>query len=150
MELFKIAESRFAYSLSASGKANRWNKSGEFVIYASQSRALAALEMVARRSMIMAGKRHYKMMQIRANDDISIQEISTSHLPDSWNTLAKYPFLQEIGSDWYQKQNSLILKVPSAIIPEEFNFVINTHHPEFDLRIKLIQTSDYFWDQRLL
>ncbi|MCB0819612.1 MAG: RES family NAD+ phosphorylase [Bacteroidetes bacterium] len=150
MDLFKIAEAKFAFSLNASGKANRWNKPGEFVIYASQSRALATLEMVARRSMIMPGKLDYKMMVIQVEDSASVQEISQAQLPASWNALSKYPTLQELGSGWYQSQNTLLLKVPSAIIPEEFNFVINTLHPEFESRLKLIQTSDYFWDQRLL
>ncbi len=55
----------------------------------------------------------------------------------------------EIGSARYEKQETLILKVPSVVIPQEFNFVINTEHPDFGNRVKLVRSEEYFWDQRL-
>lgn len=58
--------------------------------------------------------------------------------------------MQTIGSDWYQARTSLILKVPSAVIPLEYNYIINTEHPDFSDKVSLVRIEDYFWDSRLL
>jgi len=60
-----------------------------------------------------------------------------------------YPQLQQLGSEWYQSNKSLILKVPSAVIPMEYNYIINTRHPDFQNNVTLVRTEDYFWDERL-
>ncbi|RYZ95140.1 MAG: RES domain-containing protein [Sphingobacteriaceae bacterium] len=151
MEIFKIADERYSKSIGASGTPNRWNKSGQFVAYAASSRSLATLEMMARRSCIMPSKIVYKMMVLSFNDDDSlIRHIKASDLPQDWNKLNAYPKLQEIGSAWYSKQETLILKVPSAIVPREYNFVINTKHPLFSANVNLVRSEAYFWDERLL
>jgi RES domain-containing protein len=150
MLVFRISKAKYAKKLEASGVANRWNKAGQFVIYASGSRALATLELVVHRSAIIQSE-SYKVMVI----DIPIAkpemvlEIKQSELPSNWNTLQSYPRLQEIGSKWYENKASLILKVPSAMIPQEHNFVINTAHDSFKTQIKLIDLEDFFWDGRL-
>ena len=64
--------------------------------------------------------------------------------------MAAYSSLQEIGSKWYVNQESLVLKVPSAVIPYEYNYVINAEHPLFADNIKIIRREDYFWDNRLI
>ncbi|WP_461126661.1 RES family NAD+ phosphorylase [Spirosoma aerophilum] len=71
-------------------------------------------------------------------------------LPANWRTLAGYPALQTMGSTWYTSQESLILKVPSAVIIYEYNYIINTGHPDFSQHVQLVRTEDYFWDPRLL
>jgi RES domain-containing protein len=58
--------------------------------------------------------------------------------------------LQRLGSEWITSQESLVLKVPSAVVPYEYNFIINTEHPEFSSKVKLVRTEEYFWDSRLL
>lgn len=89
-------------------------------------------------------------MVISIPDDASfINEISQSDLPDDWRKMSAYPALQKRTSTWYTKQETLVLKVPSVIIPQESNYIINTEHPDFK-QVKLIQLEDYFWDTRLL
>lgn len=78
-----------------------------------------------------------------------LKEIALSDLPENWRSKTQYPMLQELGSDWYLENNHLLLKVPSAVIPQEFNFIINTRHPEFK-QIQLVKTEPYFWDKRLI
>jgi RES domain-containing protein len=56
---------------------------------------------------------------------------------------------KKIGSEWYKSKRSLILKVPSAVIPKEFNYVINTMHSVFEEKVKLVRNEDYFFDGRL-
>ncbi len=149
MELFRITSEKYSTSLISSGAANRWNKKGEYVIYSSPTRSLSTLELIVHRNFI---KPHipYKVMVISIPDkDGIIKTIKTSELPLYWRRLEAYSKLQDIGSNWFTSQESLVLKVPSAIIPLEDNFIINTKHKDFN-QVKLIMVEDYFWDQRLM
>jgi RES domain-containing protein len=149
MEVFRICRKEFSGMLTASGKANRWNKNGQFVIYTGCSRALSTLESVVNRSAIPL-KSAYKVMVISIPDDDRLfRQIRTEELPDGWRTMAAIPSLQNIGKKWYDCNETLILKVPSAVIPFEYNYIINTKHPLFKQNIQLIRTEDYFWDNRL-
>jgi len=58
--------------------------------------------------------------------------------------------MQDVGSTSYEEKQFLILKIPSAIIPQEYNYIINTTHPDFKQKVQLIDVEDYFWDSRLL
>lgn len=150
MEVYRISTSKYASQLSASGVANRWNKDDEYVIYTGWSRSLSSLELVVHRASIRP-RILYKVMIIELKDTTDlIKTIAVSDLPAKWKSISAYPILQNIGSAWYKSEESLILKVPSAIIPQEHNYIINTRHPSFRDKVKLIRTEDYFWDDRLL
>ena len=145
--IFKIC-SKVDANLSASGIENRWNRKGQFVIYAAQSRSLATLEMVAHRAGIMP-KTAYQIMVIEINEE-DIKQVLISDLPRKWNKLDAYPDLQQIGSDWYEDKEILILKVPSAIVTQEYNYVINTKHPLFASKVTIVSREDFYWDERIL
>ncbi|QMW04992.1 RES family NAD+ phosphorylase [Spirosoma foliorum] len=150
MEVFRISKDVHAYSLRSSGSANRWNTKGQQVIYTGASRSLSSLELVVHRGVIQPTS-SYKVMVISiADDDYLMRTIHLKELPANWRTLAGYSALQKIGSDWYTSQESLLLKVPSAIIIYEYNYIINTEHPDFSQHVQLVRTEDYFWDSRLL
>lgn len=150
MEVFRISVEKFASKISASGIANRWNSSGQFVVYAGSTRSLATLELVANRNAIFSSN-NYKVMVISISDEDRLyKQIYLKDLPTNWRNMNGYSALQAIGSSWYNSQETLVLKVPSAIVPYEYNFVINTEHPDFNEHIKLIRLEDYFWDERLI
>lgn len=150
MELFRISAEKYANKLTASGSANRWNEDGQFVIYAGSSRSLSSLELVVHRASIRPAIKYKVMIIFIEDDERLIQEVETSNLPSNWRSVSAYSNLQKIGSKWYRLKKSLLLKVPSAIIPQEYNFIINTLHPDFGKKVKLVDTEDYFWDIRLL
>jgi RES domain-containing protein len=150
MELFRISTKEYSNQLTASGSPNRWNKRGEFVMYTSGSRSLSTLELVVHRNVIKP-KFPYKVLVISLVDnDNLIHSIKSKDLPKKSNTMQAYAQLQEIGSHWYHNKTSLVLKIPSAIIQQEHNYIINTKHPDFEKNIKLVHTEKYFWDERLL
>lgn len=148
MEVFKICREKYSHTLIASGAANRWNKKDEFVIYTGSSRSLSTLEMVAHRSYINISNQ-YKLLIILISDESLIKELNIN-LPENWKSIEAYVELQEIGSKWYHSNESLVLKVPSAIIPQEYNYIINTKHPLFATNIILKKVDDFVWDNRLL
>ena len=116
------------------------------VIYASGSRSLATLEMIVRRSAIIPLLK-YKMMVIFLTEEASsIRQIRINDLPDNWRTMAGMMALQDIGAIWYDSRESLVLKVPSVVVPQEFNYVINAKHPLFSKNVRLVRVEEYFWD----
>lgn len=150
MEAYRICSESHVDGLTASGCENRWNRGGQLVIYASGSRSLATLEMMVRRSSIIPTS-NYRMMVISLLDPASsIRQIHLEDLPDNWRTMEGRSVLQSIGATWYESKDSLVLKVPSVVIPQEFNYAINTKHPLFSEHVQLASSEPYFWDRRLL
>ena len=150
METFRITAKKHSGTLSASGKANRWNKDGENVLYVGSSRSLSTLELVVHRSSIKPTIEYKVMIILLADDKNLYDEIHIKDLPTDWRKSSAYPELQKIGSNWYNSKRSLFLKVPSAVITQEFNYLVNIEHAEFSgANISLVRNEDYFWDDRL-
>ena len=149
MEVFRISAEKYSSSLTSSGSANRWNEKSQFVIYTGSSRSLSSLELVVHRSSIKPTI-NYKVMVIYIPDREELyKQIAKKELPINWRSITAYPKLQKIGSKWYANKESLVLKIPSAIVPQEYNYIINTTHPDFSDTVKLVDVEDYFWDSRL-
>ena len=149
MNVYRISRADYAKSLCSSGAANRWNRRGQNVIYTGASRSLSTLELVVHRGSVRPSI-PYKVLVISLPEDEGfIQQIQIQDLPVNWRKMRAYSELQRIGSEWFDKMETLVLQVPSAVIPKECNFIINTEHPDFATHIKLLDTEDYFWDDRL-
>lgn len=150
MEVFRITKIDYASKITSSGSENRWNYKGQNVVYTGSSRSLSTLELIVHKSSIIP-KIEYKVMVISISDhDHLIKQIQIKDLPGNWRKMSAYSELQKIGSKWYENQVTLVLKVPSAVIPNEYNYVINAEHPDFSDNIQLVQLEDYFWDKRLI
>ena len=150
MFVYNIRKAKYANELRASGIANRWNKNEEFVIYTGGSRSLSTLELVVHRTGISIDN-SYKLMVIEIDcTEDDILEITSKDIPKNWRTVEAYPRLQEIGSKWYKSKKELVMKVPSAVIPKEYNYLIHTKHPDFEKKVKIYEIEDYQWDKRLL
>ena len=150
MEVFRISHINYSRKLSSSGSANRWNFDGEYVIYTGSSRSLSTLELVVHRNAIQALPNYEVMVISVADIEELYEQIPIKKLPKSWRKLEAYYKLQNIGSKWYKEQRSLVLRVPSAVIPKEYNYLINTRHPDFSSNVSLVRNEDYFFDKRLL
>lgn len=150
MEVFRISSSKYAKSLTASGASARWNRDGEFVLYTASTRSLATLELMVHMNAIRPVV-NYKVMVISIeNNDNIIKRLHSRSLPKNWRDFKTYSKLQSIGSTWYNGCDSLVLKIPSAIITNEYNYIINCHHPDFSKSIKLVSAEDFYFDKRLI
>ncbi|MBZ9729399.1 RES family NAD+ phosphorylase [Salegentibacter sp. JZCK2] len=150
MEVFRISHINYSKKLSCSGSANRWNFDGEYVIYTGSSRSLSTLELVVHRNSVQSLPNYEVMIISIADIEELYEQIPIKKLPKNWRKLEAYYKLQNIGSKWYKEQRSLVLKVPSAVIPKEYNYIINTKHPDFSSNVSLVRNEDYFFDKRLL
>lgn len=150
LTVYNIRKEKYAHSLVASGVANRWNKENEFILYTASSRALAVLELTVHRAAIDISHSYRIMVMELFLDENNIEEIRAELLIPEWTSIRSYPVLQKIGSQWYRNGEKPVLKVPSAIIPREYNYLLNTQHPGFHDKVKLKETESFFWDKRLL
>lgn len=87
-------------------------------------------------------------MIITVPDSLLIETISVDQLPTDWFSFLNYPVCQQIGDAWFQNGQSAVLKVPSAIVPNEWNFLLNPAHPDFS-QIQLLQTEPFIFDSRI-
>ena len=116
------------------------------MIYTAQSRALACLENLVHRSG-EGNNALYKVMLIEVPDTLAIENLDIKKLKKDWYSMNNYPYCQALGDKWLQDAATAILKVPSVIIKEEFNYLLNPSHPDFK-SVKLLATEDFDFDER--
>ncbi|TDB67437.1 RES family NAD+ phosphorylase [Arundinibacter roseus] len=127
----------------------RWNSLNTYLVYTAESRALATLEVSVHLDLSedLPTDRYYVEIDIPA--EVSMLELSIEDLPENWD--AKPPTLetQFIGDDFVIENAAAVLKVPSSIVPPEFNYLINPKHPD-SAKIKVISKVPLKFDQRLM
>jgi RES domain-containing protein len=125
----------------------RWNSKGVRIIYTSGSLSLATLEVMVHTPFYRALKNY---VCIPIDFDLSLsQSIRTEDLPDNWTADPIPQSVKDVGDRWVQNQQSVILKVPSAIIPVEYNYLINPSHPDFE-KVVIHSPQKFAFDHRLL
>jgi len=147
MLVYRITLTKFADKLVASGRAARWNPNETEVIYTASSRSLACLENVVHRSQLGLNQL-FSIMIIEVPDSVKKQIVKLDDLPADWREFAQMPLTQSIGEEWLNKAQTAILQVPSSIIEEEVNYLINPQHPDFK-KIKLSKTDRFLFDLRI-
>ncbi len=123
--------------------AGRWTPKGLRACYTSESLALASLEV-----FVHLEAPEIPFVALRAilpNPEIS--EVPLRDLPNRWQEATACEQLQVYGDRWLQESKAPILKVPSAIVPIEFNYILNPEHP--DLRIEIEPPFQFQFDRRM-
>lgn len=147
MLIYRITLEQYSHNLLSSGNEGRWNNRGAKVIYSAGSRSLACLENIVHRNGI-GFDQLYRAMIIEVPDNLPVKEILLNQLPEGWTNLFSARLTRSMGDDWYLKNETPVLKVPSAIIPAENNYILNSLHPLFK-KIRLLKTEPFLFDARL-
>ncbi len=124
--------SRGKYHLDLSGKGaelygGRWNSKGVAMLYTSQSRALAFAEVAIHVPVGIVPK-DYFLISIKTSDTASILKLAEKEMPADWRSNPHSNSTQKIGDQFIIESKYLIFQVPSAIVPGDFNFLINPNH----------------------
>ncbi len=146
MILYRFANEKYCGDISGEGArlhGGRWNSPGFPVLYASNLISLSLLELFIH-SVTYAELKSNKLVCIETPDR-SIQEINPATLKKDWHTDIDYS--RFIGNEFIKSSSSLLLKVPSAIIPEEHNILVNPRHKDF-LKVKVHEIRDFSFDAR--
>ncbi|MDZ7900859.1 MAG: RES family NAD+ phosphorylase [Arcicella sp.] len=149
MVVYRISKLKRARDLSGFGaslKGQRWNRRGTFLLYTAEHRSLASLEV-----MVHLGNDfpdvEYAIIAIEIPDD-SILRIDSNILPKEWKKVFDPGILASFADEWLQKEKSIALGVPSAIIPQETNYLINPLHPDFHERVRIVGIEPFTFDER--
>lgn len=151
MQLFRIAKTEFIRDLSGAGSrvhGGRWNRKGTALVYTSESRALAVLEYLVHVPMALAPA-GLGILRIDVPDNIEVKTVQATSLPRNWKAYPPPQDLAAIGTKWALSNETLLLRVPSAMVDDEFNVLINPTHPEFR-RVRPHRPEPFVLDQRLL
>jgi RES domain-containing protein len=129
------------------GAAGRWNSKGVVVVYTAEHPALAALEMLTSWDDY-ENFGNYHLYRCEFSDeavadalgDIYVTGIDVRHKPAT----------RKFGDQWVQSQESVILRVPSVVVPASLNYVLNPDHPDFDRIVKRENLGLFRYDERIL
>ena len=149
MTVYRIAACKYIKDLSGEGAFRygaRWNSPGTRMLYTAESSALAMLEALAHITMLPLVQ-PYCMVRLQVPDSVEILDMKT--LPDNWNAMPAPDTLNKMGNEFVAAGRALALKVPSVLVPDNFNFLINPAHPGFS-EIKVIAITNISFDQRLV
>jgi len=125
----------------------RWNSPGRSVVYVSETRALATLGVLAglQTSAVLPA---YVLVSV-AFQDALVTAVDVGALSTNWHTSPPDPATQEIGDRWIEEGPSVLLRVPSALVPGEFNYLINPRHSDFG-KLKIGMPEELHIDPRIL
>jgi RES domain-containing protein len=128
-------------------KGYRWNSFNTKLVYTAQSRALATLEVAVHLDLSddLPLDRFY--VEIEIPDNITILEVKIEDLLDDWNAKPPTTTTQTIGDDFVFYNEAAVLRVPSSIVPQEFNYLINPNHND-TRKIKIISINNMSFDSR--
>ncbi len=151
MIVYRISKTKNIKDLSGTGArifGGRWNNKGVSIIYTSETRALATLEYLVHVPLSLMPT-DLSLASIEIPDSIVPKNIFISKLPKRWRDYPAPSRLATIGSDWVVSNETLLLSVPSAIVKDEFNILLNPAHEEMK-RVKIANVEKYRLDERLL
>jgi RES domain-containing protein len=147
MLVYRITLTNFAGSLTASGRAARWNLNDVDMIYTASSRSLACLENVVHRSQ--AGLNlPFSVITINIPDNIALKTIAKNSLPANWAAFEQVAKTQALGNNWLKANESAVLAVPSSIIDEEVNYLLNPAHADLK-KIRIVKIQPFVFDSRI-
>lgn len=147
MILWRISNYADLLGIGAMEASARWHTAGKPVVYLAESPSSALLEILVH---LEVDEDHrpdsYQLLKVNAEDSVSKREISPGDLPRKWN--ADEQITQPIGDAWLADSASALLRIPSAITPETWNWILNPRHPEAN-KVTIIAKGKYPYDWRL-
>ncbi|MHC1777822.1 MAG: RES family NAD+ phosphorylase [Lentimicrobium sp.] len=132
MKVFRLSRSKFAGDLSGKGAeiaSGRWNSKGTAMLYTSQSVALCTVELAVHTPLGNIPS-DYTLITIEIPESIKAAELSEGELPPDWKTLPHANSTQLMGDEFVRSGKNALLKVPSVVVPGEYNFLINPSNPD--------------------
>jgi len=145
--VYRICSSKYPINDGEGSRlyGGRWNHKGTPLLYCRSTISLCALEVLANSSGLPAS-----MVVIAAEtpDNLVIPAYTENDLPFDWNAPIPPSLTKELGTIWAKSMSSLAISVPSAVVPDERNYLVNPRHPDFS-KIKFSAPKPFVFDPRL-
>lgn len=150
MIVYRLSRGKYEKDLSGKGAkiaGGRWNSKGIPLLYTAQSRALCSVEIAVHVPFGVLPK-NYKLLTIEFPDSAKIQTLSKKEFPSGWKENPHPNSTQQIGDEFSQTGEYLVLKVPSVVVQGDFNYLLNPNHSDF-VKVKIIDIEPFEFDNRL-
>ena len=150
MILYRIGKCIYADNLSGEGArlyGGRWNSEGRSAVYLASSCSLAMLEVLVHLQPLMIPN-DYCIVEVEVPEN-SISQVLAANLPDNWKDVSSPAILKVMGNNFLANKKHLMLKVPSSIVPTEYNYLLNPLHPDMK-KVKVLSKEPFDFDSRLV
>jgi RES domain-containing protein len=128
--------------------SGRWHTKGHSVVYCTLNSATALLETLVHMEIDSEDRpEHFQVLRIEGPDSLSIEKAEADSLSSNWSD--DLSATQAIGDRWLTETRSLLLQVPSVLVPETWNVLVNPQHIEANL-LKVTAMYEHAFDARLL
>ncbi len=147
MIVYRLCKEIYAEDLSGKGAelaGGRWNSKGNPALYTAQSIALCVAEIAVHTPLGILPK-DYRLVHIEIPENDFLEP---KRLPKEWNTFPHIHSTQKLGDKFLKDKKLLTMKIPSAAVQGEFNYIINPKHPEFS-KIRIKKIEKFTFDDRL-
>lgn len=149
MILYRLCARKYAQDLSGEGArlyGGRWNHVGTPCLYTAENRALAILEYSVNVDLHLV-PRALSLVQIEVSED-SVTICNIPELPGNWREAPAPAHTQDFGTRLLQTRQTLLIRMPSTIVPQEYNYLVNPLHRAF-ATVKIIGEEDFVYDPRI-
>lgn len=149
MVLYRIAKCNYITDLSGTGArlyGGRWNSVGSAMVYLASSRSLAVLEVLVHLPPALIPA-NYCLITVDVPDDV--QKLDPKLLPPNWQAYPEPAFLRTLGDQFSKQNKHLLFQVPSAVVKQEYNYLLNSAHPKAT-EVKIINQEIFTFDERLI
>lgn len=128
--------------------AGRWHSRGRPIVYGADSPAAALLEILVHLETDLEDLPvRYRLLKIELPDDVTAERLGPVSLPEGWTD--DVALTRHLGDAWLQSRRTARLDVPSAIVPETWNVLLNPAHPDA-ARARVVATAEHLLDPRLI
>lgn len=157
MKLYRISACEHINDLSGRGAflhGGRWNSKGVHLLYTAENAALSILEALAHITMANAKRSYCKtVLHFLESEQFvfqdAVKKLQIEQLPAGWRSSPGPDVLKEMGDAFVQEGKFLALKVPSVLVPDSFNYLLNPLHP-LNKHLEVLKTEQVHFDQRLV
>ncbi len=151
MIVFRLCREVYSSDLNGKGaekSGGRWNSKGIPMLYTSETRALCLAEMMVNLPLNLIPK-DFSMVSILVPDELQTHTIKIEQLPSDWKMFPHSYSTQKLGDDFINEGKFIALKVPSVVVPLEYNVIINPRHTDMG-KVKIIEVKKFSIDERLI
>ena len=125
----------------------RWNSKGNACVYLASTESLAILDVMVHLNDYRLLK-DYALLEVTFHDD-ELMRLPEDERPDDWMVEPAPSSTAEIGDGWLESQSSLVLAIPSVVVPRETNYLVNPEHPGFKAMVESAREMAFTPDKRL-
>jgi RES domain-containing protein len=152
MDLWRLVpEARANAAFTGEGArkyGGRWNPPGASVVYLAEHLSLAALEIYVHLPRAALAK-PYLAFRVSVPEAVPFEEMEAGRLPEDWSQEPPGTATQALGREWLDQGGRLLLAVPSVVVPQERNFLVNPGHLDWKA-ITIHPPEPFFFDSRMV